>query len=473
MNKLKTVLILALSWCGNVYATNLVDVYHQALHNDPVFQQAVANQLITKTGVPLSIAAILPNLSFTGSPSISRISNSGSLYNYTDGFNLNPRNMTVRNYAMQLTLTQTLFDFSKFSQVSSAMQLAHGANATLNAALQNLMLRVANNYFAVLRDEDSQKYNEAAKLAYAEQLNQIKQQFNVGLKTVTDVYIAQAAYDSAVANYIGATVQLATDKENLRAQTGVYSDNFYSLKESFPLITPAPHDINAWVTKALQQNWSIKAAYYQVNAAKFNIKQQTAGHLPSINFQASINRNYTDTINGYNSLTNESGPGTQNNRTVGLNVSMPILAVGGVIAATQLATHQYELAQATLEQVQRNTENLTRQSYLNVIAGISQVKADQQAIKSNQSSLHGMEESFRVGTETLVNVLNQQQKLFEAQTKYAKDRYALVINILQLKLAAGVLSEDDLHAVNEWLYPPKHKTKIIIKANKFKAKNMA
>jgi hypothetical protein len=50
-----------------------------------------------------------------------------------------------------------------------------------------------------------------------------------------------------------------------------------------------------------------------------------------------------------------------------------------------------------------------------------------------------------------VQVLNQQERLFQSQTKYATARYAYVNNILLLKQAAGTLSFDDLHAINRWL----------------------
>src|SRR3990167_8464249 len=110
-----------------------------------------------------------------------------------------------------------------------------------------------------------------------------------------------------------------------------------------------------------------------------------------------------------------------------------------------------EVAQQQLEQTQRSMLNATRQSYFGVISGISQVKADRQAVKSSISSLQGMEESFRVGAETLVNVLNQQEKVFQAQTQYAADRYAFVTNFLALKQAAGTLGFDDLRAINAYL----------------------
>ena len=125
---------------------------------------------------------------------------------------------------------------------------------------------------------------------------------------------------------------------------------------------------------------------------------------------------------------------------------------GGNIAQTKQAVYNYQNAQQQLDQTTRNTLNSTRQSYLGIVAGISQISADKEAIKSSISSLQGMEESYKVGTETLVDVLNQQQKVFQAQTQYAKDRYAFVNNVLALKQAAGTLSFDDLRAINAWLY---------------------
>jgi outer membrane protein len=122
-----------------------------------------------------------------------------------------------------------------------------------------------------------------------------------------------------------------------------------------------------------------------------------------------------------------------------------------VVAQTNQATYQYEVTQQQLEQTQRSTLNVTRQSYYGVISGISQIHADREAIKSAISSLQGMEESYKVGNETLVDVLNQQQKVFQAQTQYATDRYAYVNNFLALKQAAGTLGFADMSAVNVWL----------------------
>ncbi|VVC75049.1 Outer membrane protein TolC [Aquicella siphonis] len=458
--KFLSVFIL-ICWQSFAQAANLLEVYEQAQTSDPVFLQAVAQRLSTREGVPISAAALLPNIAFTASPSADKVGYSGSNFDPVvdnSGSYVNPRNLTQRNFSMSLSLTQTIFNYAQFSAVAQQVSLAKGADATLNAALQNLMIRVASAYFAILKDEDNLSYAEASKLAYAEQLDQVRQQYKVGLKTITDVYTAQASYDSAVATYIAAETTLSNDRENLRVITGVYYPHLSSLSDEFPLVSPQPRNVETWVKKAVAQNWSIKSGQYNVSAAREQIRQQYSGHLPTINVQTTFSKEVSDNINNYSSFTERNGPGTTSDRGIALNVNVPIFSGGGVVAQTNQASYNYQVAQQQLEQTIRSTINTTRQSYLSIVAGISQIKADKEAIQSTISSLEGLEASYRVGTETLVDVLNQQQKVFQAQTQYATDRYAFVNNILALKQAAGTLSFDDLRAINAWLIDKKRKT---------------
>ena len=452
---IKKFLIFILCLCSSrvILAADLVSVFQQALISDPTFQEAIAQRFSTRTGVPISVSALLPNISAQLSPNLTRSSFSGAFYR-TDpetGAALSPRSNTKRAYVFSLNLNQTVFNFAQFAAVASQVATAKSADATLNAALQNLMIRVANAYFAILKDEEDLRYGEATKRAFAQQLQQIKQQYAVGLKTLTDVYTAQASYDSAAARYIAGETQRNNDRENLRVLTGKYYTNLAKLGENFPLTTPYPAQIDRWVDIATAQNWSIKASRHLVDAARHNIKQQFAGHLPTVNIEASLSRTYALNINRYMSITSPEGPGTQVDRTIGLNVNIPIFSGGLVNAQTDQAVYNYQIAYQQFEKTFRDTINLTRQSYLGTVSGITQVQADRQTIKSTTSALRGMEASYQAGTETLVNVINQQEKVFEAQSIYAKDRYNFVINVLTLKQAAGTLGLDDLCAVNRWL----------------------
>ena len=254
--------------------------------------------------------------------------------------------------------------------------------------------------------------------------------------------------------------------------TGVHYPNLSKLSEQFPYITPQPSDIEEWVKIAQNQNWSIKATQFAAFASRQSVKQQQAGHLPNLTAQGLYGYNFTHVIsNDLAGTSISSGGGTSTTpgplpvdedifptgvtktRSLSANLSLniPIAQGGYVVASTRKAQYNYRIAISQFEQQVRKTINNTRQSYLNIMSGISKIKADKQTIKSTTSSLEGMQAAYEVGTETLVDVLNQQQKVFKAQTQYAADRYAYVNSLLELKAAAGTLCFKDLEAINSWL----------------------
>jgi outer membrane protein len=457
MKKILT-LLAACFFASPVYATSLIGVYEQALTSDPVYQQAIAQRLATNEVVPLNMAPLLPQASIAGGPLLNK--------SYVSGVrDAKALSTTARGYSMTLSLSQTVFNYAQFRALTGAKATSRQADATLNASAQNLMLRVAQAYFAVLRDAENLRYNIANKNVFKTQVDEINQQYKLGLKTTTDVYTSEASYDTAFAGLIGAQTTLANDKENLRAITGILYPSLATLSDSFPLITPTPASMDAWVETAQRQNWAIRAAIFANEAARENIKQQNAGHYPTVSLEGDYNVAYSNSIGGppissaapsvqpEDSINGTLLPGKSHTQDaqVTLNLGIPIFQGGQVVAQTNQAKYNYQVTQQQLEQVVRAAISQTRQSYLGIILGIKQIQADRQAVKSLQSSYDGLHEGYKVGTQTLVNVLNQQQQIFQAQTQYATDRYAYIYNLLLLKQAAGTLSSADLQAIDAWL----------------------
>lgn len=451
-------------WQVTANAADLFEVYQRALISDPLFQQTVKKHLSTKQDVPISLGALLPHLNFRIAPAVARddlSGSSGALFNpvsgapifvgSTVGATALPPHLTQRSLTMDLTLTQVIFDYAKFAATRAKIDLARASQANLNAASQNLIVRVANAYFAVLKDEENLNYNKNYVHTSAVQLDQIKQKYKVGYRKMSDLDAMQADYDAAMTNYIAAEYALINDKENLRALTGCDYQNLARLSEVFPLIKPQPENVDLWVKTALRQNWMIKSSRYNVEAARRNIRKQFAGHFPTAKLQTSYFRHYANVINQYPNTAITGGPGIQVERNIAVKIELPILAGGTTAAQTKQAVYDYEASVEELQQKVRSTVTSTHQSYYGVLLGIRQVNADRQSIKSAMSSLASTKASYQAGKETLVNVLNQQQKVFQAQLKYAADRYAYINNLLALKQAAGTLSIEDVCIINHWL----------------------
>ncbi len=422
-----------------VLAEDLLTVFRLGQTNDPTLQAAKEAQLASIEETPQARAQFLPVIKATATHQANntRVNNPSTANN-----SLNNSHFNQSVYG--LSLTQPIFYYQQWIQLAKASEQVKQANATYAAAEQDLIVRVTQAYFNVLKAFDNLKFAQANRKAFSKFLDQTEQRYKVGLIAITDVQIAKAQKDNAYAQEISAENNLANQKENLRVIIGKDIENYAFLRPALSLPAPDPANLEQWVIKALDQNLTLQAKRFQVETTRADLKMFQAGHLPTIN----INGNY----NG-----NSPTPTVQGNKAsnIGLQVSMPLFSGGAVLSKTRQARHLHEQAHKQMEVLYRQTESNTRQAYRGVLTQISQTTALKQAIVSNKSALEATQASFNVGTRTIVDVLNAQSSLIQAEQKYADARYDYILQSIQLKQAAGTLSPEDLQHINAWLIDAK------------------
>lgn len=426
--------------------TNLLQVFQQALLSDPSFQATVTNLEATKEGVPIARSYLFPQLTTQANGQRNWLTNRGGTpvplpSGGTVTFGVGQYDFNYGQY--QVNLTQSVFDYALWAGLSKAKYFSKSADAQYTAALQSLMATTATDYFNVLSAEDNLRYVEAEKKAVYQQLDQARQQYKVGVIAITNVYQAQAQYDSLLSQEIAAQNNVINQRENLRAVTGVYYNDLASLKSELPLIMPVPADPGMWVKTATGQNWTLISQQFNSAAYKANVHEQFAGHLPTVSAYASN----IGTKAG-------AGPGGVTNSTedlVGVQVTFPVFQGGLVTSQTKQAQYQYQNALAQMMQTYRQVVDDTHTSYNDVVSGINQVRADKQSILSNSSSLKSTIEGYKVGTQTMLDVLQAQQNLYQAEQQFSTDEYSYINATIALKEAAGTLSLNDLRIINTWL----------------------
>ncbi|MGB6976010.1 MAG: TolC family outer membrane protein [Gammaproteobacteria bacterium] len=420
-----------------IFAEDLWQVYLQACANDPAYKAAIATYLANKEYLPINRAALLPSVNLAAAVDRQHINLS---------FPARSPNFSFYNTEKQFAIiaSQPVFNFASWMALKGAGAFVKQAEATFFAAQQNLMLRVANAYFAVLQAKDNLTYAEAQRLALGRQLEQTKQQFNVGIIAITDVSNAQASYDAAVATEIAAKNALADKLVELKAITNVQYNSLFGINGRVPLVVPQPADMAQWLQTAERQNYALLSSRYAAQVAQENIKQQFAGHLPVIN----ANAGYSIDDN-----TNANNQGIQNSKTadIGLSLNLPVYQGGLVTATTEQAGDLYQQAIAQMEQTYRGVQTQTSEAYLGILSSISKIQADAEAVVSSQNSLEATRAAYSVGTRTIIDVLNAETTLYEAKSTYSQDKYTYLLNILSLKQAAGTLSPADLQQINAWL----------------------
>lgn len=424
--------------CTSTFAADLIDIYKAALISDPTYQAAVSTRLSQREAIPQSVAALLPNIS-------AQANVSNNYQNITQPPAPGQPN-GISNFQSQgynISIRQPLININAWLGVKQANNTGKQADLTLAAAAQDLIFRVATAYFNVLSAQDTLRLTQAEKAADSKQLNQAQKRVQVGLDALTSVYEAKAAYDKSVASEISAENTLRNNQEALRQLTGQTYSSIKTFKKNMPLQNPQPDNIERWINAATQNNLKLMAARYGVEVSREKIKMQASGHLPSLSLMGNYGK--TATFNNVPSSLNKNGG------TVGLELDVPLFAGGAVSSKTRQAQYDFQTASANLDNTYRLLIINTRQKYNDVLADISKIKAEQQAIKSAQLSLDSTEESYKAGTRTVVDVLIAQQNLYDAKRTSASDQYNYLLDTLLLKQAAGSLKPADLVQISQWL----------------------
>jgi outer membrane protein len=461
-----TLACLLAGFAGSAQPKDLVGVFEDAVKNDPVIRQADANRLAARESRPQAIAALLPQLN--GTAGITKDHTSG----FQDSINAvtNPANPSgppllivipepdaidtkTKNWA--LNLKQNVFSWSNWMTLKAASAQVAQAEATYQAAEQQLILRVATAYFNVLTAEDTLEADQAALEAISRQLDQATTRFDVGLIAITDVEDAKAARDTAAATVIADKRTLATSENQLQEITGQKYDRLSKPGTDMPLLNPEPADESRWVDISLEQNPTLVSNRLAADIARDNVRVAVGGHLPTLDILAG--RSYTRTSSD-ETFTVAGAPvtfsgvdGKNNDRQITLELTVPLFSGGYTQSKVRQAEYLWIAAKEGVVQSSRATERQARDAYLGVISGISRVQALRQALASNQTALKATEAGYEVGTRTSVDLLNARKNLVQAQTNYAVARYDYIVSVLTLRVAAGTLDRPELAAVNNWL----------------------
>jgi outer membrane protein len=383
-------------------ANSLMDVYEQALQNDSQLKADRAKYEAGLANKTISRAGLLPLI------------NANATYSETDQDDVAHHNLNL----------ETQF----------------------GADQQSLIVRVATAYFNVLSAIDNLEATIAEEQALAQQLEQAKQRFEVGLTAITEVHEAQAAYDSATAATLEARGLIGINFEALEVLTGRPENSLAPLSDKFPVIVPTPTNRADWVEFALKNNYNLKASKLLAEASHQSAKAAKSRHLPTL----SAGLGYRDA--GEEGII-VSAPVDQERAgtTANIRLDIPLYSGGETSGRSRQAYAQYTQDQEIYNSTQRSVIQNARSLHLTVETDVARVQARKQAIVSNQSALEATQSGYEVGTRNLVEVLLAQRNLYQARRNYSDALFDYVINSFKLREVAGMLTPADVQAIDKWL----------------------
>jgi TolC family type I secretion outer membrane protein len=303
---------------------------------------------------------------------------------------------------------------------------------------------VSGAYFEALLAEEHLALVLSQKTAYTTQLDAAQKRLGAGFGTRTDIDEARAALDLNVAQELEARQNLDFTRRQLQSLVNRPIDGLASLDPSrMRLVRPAPDRVEDWIERAELNSPELRSLGAQVEAARHELEKAQAGHYPTLDAIAQWSRNDSDTITSIKTR--------YNNRSIGLQLNIPLYSGGHVSSTVRQALADQQRAEEALEALRRDLGVRLHREFRGVTEGILRVKALEQAVRSAEQVVISNRRSFEAGSRTLPDVLNSEHQKVSAQRDLAQARFVYLMSRIRLQALSGGAKAEVIDEINGWL----------------------
>ncbi|MEH6662160.1 MAG: TolC family outer membrane protein [Parasphingorhabdus sp.] len=319
----------------------------------------------------------------------------------------------------------------------------------LRATEASIFSNVVATYMDVIRDTAIVKLNRANVGVLSVNLEATGDRFEIGDLTRTDVAQSESRLEVAKGDLETVRASLIRSKENYIALVGHEPGDL----EPPPPLPNLPETPDQAVDLALTYNPDLLAAKERSDAAEFDIKTARAGNKPKVSTYAQGRYlNYHGTLGG-------NVPGSvfiqeQSTAEVGIRASMPIYQGGRPAAQIRQAQARSGQAYEQMIAVERDVISQTRAAYSSWRASERVIQSSERAVAAASLSLEGVRAENSVGNRTILDILNAEQELLNAQVQLVTARRNSYVAGFSLLAAMGRAEARDLGLDGGPLYDP-------------------
>ena len=407
---------------GEVRADSLVEALTQTYTTNPRLLSQRAALRATDEQVPQALSSWRPTVTINGQAG------------YTDATTENrttQSSVDLQQRSGSLTINQPLVNGGQnFSNLEQAKNLVQSARAQLFSTEQLVLLDAATAFANVVRDTAVLQLNQNNERVLGEQLRATQDRFEVGELTRTDVAQAEARLAESVANRIQAEGALTTSIANYEQVIGPLPAELVRPRALSGL--PASRD--EAVAIALTNNPDIAAARFNLSAAEDAVDVQIGALLPTLSLQGELSYAYET-----------STPNTESRRgTILALLSVPLYQSGAEYSALRAARQTLGQRQSDLDQSTRLVTEAAKAAWDQLQTARAAIVSFQAQVRAQEIALEGTRQESTVGTRTILDVLDAEQELFNAQVAVERSQRDEVVATYTLARAIGGLTAQQL-----------------------------
>ena len=432
--------IYQLVFCGYIIinaipavADDLQTAYEQAASTSPVIAQARAQLDADLAGKPLARAAFLPHVSAGASGGMNTA--------YDTGFSAQAISTGYHSDLFSVSLTESIFNGQDFTAMKQADSRVRASEAALAYAQQFVALEVTQAYFSVLQAQA----NERVAQQQMDLLQSIDDQTNASLRVGTGDIISvqevKAQLDAAKADLITAKNAVAVAKNQLERLTHHPTGTLQDVT-TLQAMGPEPDTVDDWLAAALKNQPLLQQAKETLTASEQQVEFAKRARWPTLTLNG-IGQHAVGTL---------IPPLTINQIGASLNLSIPIYQGGSIRAGIRQAEALSKVSRANVSNLQDQITQDTQTAFLDLQDSVAQFQATRQSVSSAKVSLDGTRKGHEIGSRSIIDLLTATTNYAAAQRNYYLALYRQLVARTQLKAAAGVLTPQDIEAINALLY---------------------
>jgi outer membrane protein len=408
-------------------AISLTDAYDLAANYDPSLAQARYKLQVSTQEIIQAKSTLLPTIN----GQIQADWNNDADSNSTD------------SQSYTINLTQALYAPALSSAINKVRNLDLQASLIFQQTEQLLVVNTVNAYIDAMVAHNNMASSQAQEISFKKSLARIRAQFEVGISANEDVQEAQAVYDNAKIALIISEGALENSLDLLQRLTGSSIHSINSLSTDYPTVLLEPSDAEHWVEQATSNNLDILLGKKAVESSRFDTQIASAERKPKVDIKAYHQR--------YNHNTN----GNTTDNQVALVLSVPLFNGGALNSKVRQSAILENIEKSkhldTIRSITQQTKSTVRDIRTNALA----INARKQSIVSSLAAMKAIKEGYKLGTRNITDLLDAEQKLFQAKNEHSNARLKHISLLFNLKKLLGSVAKDDITQLSQWMLPAK------------------
>ncbi|MBA2627777.1 MAG: TolC family protein [Gemmatimonadales bacterium] len=404
---------------------SLPDALRLAELVQPAVIQARANVMTADARLRTTRAAYLPNLSISSSGSKSATDGAARIDPITG--EVLPGGSSTTSLSSGVNASVDLFTgFRRGADIGAARATTEAASASLSNARFQQRLNTTNAFFDALAARQLLAVREASVRRAQEQLKISVSKLAAGSATRSDSLRSRVTLGTAQLQLLNAQTTLATSEANLARNIGV-TGRVRAAEDSALYHLSADVDSAALRAEAYEKSPSVQAALASSRAAAASLRASRSGYWPTLALSAGTS------FNG----SNRTDYHLFNQRQVSLQLSWTLF--NRFSREQQIATQQanLDIAAANAADIGRGIETTLTGQLASLQAARAGIDIAQTSVAAATEDLRVVQERYRLGAATIVDVLTSQESLNQAEIDAVNARFGYLRARAQIEALLG------------------------------------